>query len=399
MSARAHRRIVRRRDRRQGARTASGARQIGRPVRPALAALAVVLIGAGLRTTAIADEGAIEPTIEPAGGGAAIGEDARPMPTESFTRRPYVAIGGGVSRLRPRSPSPALTVSEDVSAGWEIGLGYDVTRWLAAELHAADLGAASIDFLGTDVGDVGYQVYGATAVFYLLNTRDGFVPFSAGREGAHRREGLSLFARFGVGAMGNDSDRVAYRRDHSSHAVFGTGVEYGFRNGLALRGEVQGFDEDALYAGVSVLKRFGRVATVAPPPPVVAPPPAALPVTEPSAPDVVAPPPPTPSVVRFPFDSAELDPEAIAELEGFAEAVRDDDGPIAVDGHADSLGPDAYNLGLSMRRAESVRDYLLSREIPADRVTTRGFGEERPVADNGTSEGRALNRRSEFRLE
>ena len=330
------------------------------------------------------------------GGGAAAHEKA--IASRSFTRRPYVAIGAGASRLDPESPSQALTIEEDTSFAGEIGVGYDFTRWLSAEFHAADLGGAGIDFLGSDVGELGYQVYGGSALFYLFNLRDGFVPLASGLKGAHRREGLSLFTRFGIGGLRNDSERVAYRRDYASHAVFGAGLEYGFRNGFALRAEAQAFDTDARYVGVSVLKRFGGVAMAAPlaaAAPAVVPPAAALPVPEPAPTPVVVDLP----IVHFAFDRSTLRPESLARLDGFVEAVENDDRRIMVDGHTDWIGAERYNVGLSDRRAAAVRDYFVSRGIDASRITARGFGETRPVTRNTTEEGRSLNRRAEVRFE
>jgi len=67
-----------------------------------------------------------------------------------------------------------------------------------------------------------------------------------------------------------------------------------------------------------------------------------------------------------------------------------------VAGHTDSRGTDKYNLGLSDRRAAVVRDYLISKGIDADRMTSAGYGEARPIASNDTDAGRAQNRRTEL---
>ena len=335
------------------------------------------------------------PPIIPSGGGAAAHEAS-----DTFTRRPYIAIGAGAARVEPRSPSAALTVAEDTSPAFEIGLGYDLSRWLSLELHAADLGAAEIDFLGTDVGDLGYQVYGASALFYLFNTRDGFVPFSSSRAGAHRREGLSAFGRFGIGGLLNDSDRVAYRRDYATHAVFGAGLEYGFRNGVALRAELQGFDTDARYLGLGVLKRFGSVSPAAAavpavePPAAVPPPPAPEPPAEPVGLDPLDMP-----IVYFLFDRSELTARARETLDAFVRDMEGDERVIAIDGHTDWIGPEVYNEGLSDRRADVVRDYLVAAGMEPSRLIARGFGETQPITRNTTEEGRSLNRRAEIRPE
>jgi OmpA-OmpF porin, OOP family len=70
---------------------------------------------------------------------------------------------------------------------------------------------------------------------------------------------------------------------------------------------------------------------------------------------------------------------------------------IAV-GHTDSVGSDAYNQRLSVRRAEAVKAYLVSKGIEKNRVYTEGKGEKQPVADNKTAEGRAKNRRVEIEV-
>ena len=67
-------------------------------------------------------------------------------------------------------------------------------------------------------------------------------------------------------------------------------------------------------------------------------------------------------------------------------------------GHTDSVGGDAYNQKLSVRRAEAVKAYLVSKGIEANRVYTEGKGKKQPVADNKTAEGKAKNRRVEIEV-
>ncbi|MCV5900774.1 OmpA family protein, partial [Escherichia coli] len=71
---------------------------------------------------------------------------------------------------------------------------------------------------------------------------------------------------------------------------------------------------------------------------------------------------------------------------------------VEIGGHTDSKGSDAYNLSLSDKRSKSVKDYLVSKGVAAGRMTTRGYGESMPVADNNTDEGRELNRRVELKV-
>ncbi|KAA0014659.1 OmpA family protein [Billgrantia pellis] len=103
------------------------------------------------------------------------------------------------------------------------------------------------------------------------------------------------------------------------------------------------------------------------------------------------------SEVTFAFDSAEIRPEAHRTLDEVATTLRENpDLRVRIEGHTDSIGSAQYNQDLSQRRADSVRDFLVSRGIEERRMTTRGFGEENPVATNETDAGRQQNRRVEI---
>ena len=104
--------------------------------------------------------------------------------------------------------------------------------------------------------------------------------------------------------------------------------------------------------------------------------------------------------VLFAFDSAKLTPAAEATLDTVVEKLRGADVlAIKVDGHTDSVGSDAYNQGLSERRAASVVDYLISQGVPAQKLSSQGLGESKPMADNDTDAGRAQNRRVEIHVD
>ncbi|OBS95499.1 hypothetical protein A9261_15075 [Vibrio tasmaniensis] len=100
----------------------------------------------------------------------------------------------------------------------------------------------------------------------------------------------------------------------------------------------------------------------------------------------------------FEFDSLELQIN-----EDFDKLVRVlgqyDVGNILVTGHTDSSGPVPYNQILSKHRAQTVANYLIKRGIEAERITVIGMGENLPIADNHTKEGRAKNRRVEIEFE
>lgn len=72
---------------------------------------------------------------------------------------------------------------------------------------------------------------------------------------------------------------------------------------------------------------------------------------------------------------------------------------IEIGGHTDYTGSDAYNQTLSQKRASAVRAYLISQGISAERLTAKGYGEAKPIASNETEEGKAENRRVEFKIQ
>ena len=99
--------------------------------------------------------------------------------------------------------------------------------------------------------------------------------------------------------------------------------------------------------------------------------------------------------VHFAFDKYNLTPLAKDTLNVVVQYMKEHaDIKVELQGHTDSIGTAAYNQGLSERRAKSVERYLLSQGIAESRMTTKGFGESQPIADNGTKAGRALNRRT-----
>jgi outer membrane protein OmpA-like peptidoglycan-associated protein len=100
--------------------------------------------------------------------------------------------------------------------------------------------------------------------------------------------------------------------------------------------------------------------------------------------------------VLFKTAKYDLKPGAMAKLDQIAEALKGKDQPIVVYGFTDNVGAHDMNMGLSQNRAQAVRDYLVSKGIPQDLVTAQGKGPDDPIADNGSIEGRAQNRRVEI---
>ena len=101
--------------------------------------------------------------------------------------------------------------------------------------------------------------------------------------------------------------------------------------------------------------------------------------------------------ILFAYDKSDLNSSAEGNLNKLVTILKEyPDTNIEVQGHTDSNGSDDYNMKLSERRAAEVSAYLRGRGVAGSRLTTKGYGESAPVADNGSDEGRAQNRRVTF---
>lgn len=101
----------------------------------------------------------------------------------------------------------------------------------------------------------------------------------------------------------------------------------------------------------------------------------------------------------FDFDKSVLKPEGKQALDSLVTYISTINLEVAIAvGHTDAVGTDAYNLKLGQRRAETVKAYLISKGVPANRVYTESKGERQPIADNRTRDGRARNRRVEIEV-
>lgn len=145
----------------------------------------------------------------------------------------------------------------------------------------------------------------------------------------------------------------------------------------------------------------------------VKPPPAAAPVAPAEAPAATPAPAPAPVVAPVPvsekvtfaadaffdFDKSVLKPEGKAKLDDVVSKLGSINLEVIIAvGHTDSVGTDAYNQALSVRRAEAVKAYLIGKGVDKNRVYTEGKGKKQPVADNKTADGRAKNRRVEIEV-
>ena len=137
-----------------------------------------------------------------------------------------------------------------------------------------------------------------------------------------------------------------------------------------------------------------RPAVIPPPPPPPAPAPAPAPKPKPVAEKVTL-----AADVLFDFDKSVVKPAGKAKLDDLASKVKAINLEVVIAiGHTDSIGSDAYNQKLSVRRSEAVKAYLVSKGVEPNRIYTEGKGEKQPVASNKTKDGRQKNRRVEIEV-
>jgi OmpA-OmpF porin, OOP family len=103
--------------------------------------------------------------------------------------------------------------------------------------------------------------------------------------------------------------------------------------------------------------------------------------------------------VEFDFGKYSLRPSSYATLDDLVDYLnRKPNERIEIGGHTDNVGSDAKNLVLSLERAKSIVEYLISKGISNDRLVAKGYGAEEPIEDNSTEEGRQKNRRTEVKI-
>jgi OmpA-OmpF porin, OOP family len=302
--------------------------------------------------------------------------------------------------------------------GIQGGLGYNFAPNFALELNYGDGSYKVKGFTGSS-GPSEQLRAASLDVLYKFLPNSIFRPFLlAGsgelqdRIGANLDNNHSWMAEAGVGALtgiGSQSGstrlqlrtEAKYRREfiqnnalipkNPSDVVFGVGLQLSFGNPT----------------------RPVPVVAAAPPPP----PPEPAPIPR----EAVVTPPPEPChapagfqvdanchiveqtvVVRavdFEFNSTHLTVPAQHTLDEVAAALlTQPELNVEVQGHTDSIGTESYNLGLSQRRAEAVKAYLVNRGLSATVLTAKGFGKSKPIASNDTAEGRAQNRRVAFEV-
>ncbi|MGZ8294748.1 MAG: OmpA family protein [Telluria sp.] len=327
----------------------------------------------------------------------------------------YIGAGAGKSRasideqrivqsLTANGASMRSFTTDERDTGYKLFIGKQLNQYLAVEAGYFDLGKFGFDAATSGNG----SLHGEAAFRGVNVDLVGQLPLS---------QRISLLARAGVNYAkttthfsGNRLAAVTNPNasERKANAKVGLGIEYKFSEALAVRGEAERYrmndaignrgDVDLL--SLSLVYKLGRPAARAVAPVVAEPMPA--PVVQTPAPAPAAPVAPVvvsekvtfASEALFDFDKAVVKPDGMRALDELAAKLQgmETEVMIAV-GHTDSIGPDAYNDKLSLRRADAVKAYMVSKGLAPDRLYTEGKGETQPVAPNTTSEGRAKNRR------
>jgi OOP family OmpA-OmpF porin len=324
-------------------------------------------------------------------------------------------IGGGKANIDQDRIQAALrsngstvtgfTTDEKDGPTYKLFSGKQLNRYLAIEAGYFDIGKYSFNATASDGtlnGVAGFRGVNLDLLGQLPMTERFSV---LGRVGAAYTKTSTHFTgnRLNAVTAPNASEKKAGLK-------VGLGLEYKFTEALAMRTEVERYrvnDAVGNRGNVDTLS-FGLVYKLGRP--VARAPAYVAPVEAAVAPAVVeAPPAPAPvqaapvpvsekvsfaAEALFDFDKAVVKPEGKAALDDLLVKLQGMNTEVMVTvGHTDSVGSDAYNQKLSLRRAEAVKAYIVSKGIDASRVYTEGKGESQPIADNKTAEGRAKNRR------
>lgn len=347
------------------------------------------LFALGLTAIALASAQALAQNID-AGWylGANVGQSRAKIDDARITRN---LLGSGFSNV--------AIESDERGTGYKVFGGYQLNRYVAIEGGYFDLG--KFDFkadtvpTGTLNGDIKLRGVNLDALGMLPVTEKLSLLGRVGVNYAEARDAFSGTGRVSVQNPNPSKSQANYKA--------GLGLQYAFTDALAMRAEVEryrindavGNRGDVDLISVGLVYRFGTTTRSAP---------AAVMA---SAPAIVA---PAPEIVVQPAPVSEKFTFAAEALFDFDQSTIKKDGRATLDalltrlqgmnveviiavGHADAVGNDAYNQKLSIRRANAVKAYLVSRGIDPARMYTEGKGETQPLADNRTAQGRAQNRR------
>jgi OOP family OmpA-OmpF porin len=313
-----------------------------------------------------------------------------------------------IQSLMNNGANSVLFTKDERDLGYKLYLGKQLNENFAIEGGYFNLGKSNFTANGNPGllnGEVGFQGVNLDLLAQLPFT-DRFSVYA--RLGAHYTEAKAHFTGNRLYAITNPNPT-----ERQTNGKVGLGMEYKLSEALALRGEVERYRvNDAVqnrgdidFYSLNLVYKMGRPAPVmrrAPPPEPtpVAPTPLVITETMPTPAPVVVKPIPVSEKINFSaealfdFDKSVVKPDGKIALDQMLSSLQNMDTEVMVTvGHTDSIGSDEYNQALSIRRAEAVKAYLVTRGIASERVYTEGQGERQAIADNSTTEGRAKNRR------
>lgn len=331
----------------------------------------------------------------------------------------YIGAGAGrantsidkdrlVRSLMDNGASSVTFRSNERDTAFKLFMGKQMNKYFAIEAGYFDLGKFGFNATttppGSINGEVGFRGFNLDLVGQLpLSERFSLL----GRVGANYTRADAHFSGNRLFAITDPNPT-----EKKLNPKVGVGLEYKFTQALAMRGEAERYRvNDAVhnrgdvdFYSLSLVYKFGKpayarpVAYVAPPVPVMQQDPIPVTVAQNS------PPPPRPQPVSekitfsaealFDFDKSVVKPLGKQALDDLLNKLQGMNTEVMITvGHTDSVGSDEYNQKLSIRRAEAVKAYLVTKGIDSTRVYTEGKGETQPIADNKTSEGRSKNRR------
>ena len=330
----------------------------------------------------------------------------------------YIGAGIGQSRasiddqrlIRSLMDNGASSVQfsmDERDTAYKLYLGKQLNENFALEGGYFNLGKSNFSAL-TNPGSLHGQVGLQGANLDLIGRVHFTERFSMlANIGMHYTEAKTYFSGDRLYAITNPNST-----ERKLNGKVGLGLEYQLTQALALRGQIERYRVnnriqnrvDVDFYSIGLVYKLGQPAPersipyVAPTP---APMPEPLVITEtrPAAPVVAAPVPVSEKInfsaeALFDFDQSIVKQDGKNALDQMLDSLKNMNTEVMVTvGHTDSIGNDEYNQALSIRRAEAVKAYLISRGIGADRVYTEGKGEAQPIADNTSNEGRAKNRR------
>jgi outer membrane protein OmpA-like peptidoglycan-associated protein len=303
-------------------------------------------------------------------------------------------------------PGLAVPLAQPQASGVGAGASVNAKLWVGAGPYFSFGPSASITVLGSNPGVESSQTtVGAGWAFMLrrpLNNNDASTLYAS----------PWVDADFQINKAGNAGETVP-------SVSAGAGVSFPltvdrsvwvgpfvrFQNVFSIPGNTGGFDNQNNALGIMGLSfEFGPshlppvvkpvVVEVVQPPPA---PPAPVVVEATPAPVVAEAPFVIDQKIQFAFDSANLLPGSSDMLDTIAQSIQNHQNySVTVRGYASSEGDINYNNQLSLRRAQTVANYLVSRHVDIERLTAEGMGISNPVADNSTEAGRQLNRRVDF---